>query len=227
APRAGEHKPSRAAAPQEWPFQIWITKKQELPSLPDPFPGRDDLRDLSERGRKGRVSRVQKIEVSSLSSACRVPAKIEETLPSRLRKTRKLRGHVSHGHGRIGKHRKHPGGRGNAGGLHHHRINFDKYHPGYFGKVGMRHYHLKKNQSYCPTVNLDKLWTLVSEQTRINAAKSKEGLAPIIDVVRSGYYKVLGKGKLPKQPVIVKAKFFSRRAEEKIKGVGGACVLVA
>uniref|UniRef100_A0A8C9ERK4 Large ribosomal subunit protein uL15 n=1 Tax=Pavo cristatus TaxID=9049 RepID=A0A8C9ERK4_PAVCR len=76
-------------------------------------------------------------------------------MPSRLRKTRKLRGHVSHGHGRIGKHRKHPGGRGN------------------------------------------------------------------------GYYKVLGKGKLPKQPVIVKAKFFSRRAEEKIKEVGGACVLVA
>lgn len=26
----------------------------------------------------------------------------------------------------IGKHRKHPGGRGNAGGQHHHRINFDK-----------------------------------------------------------------------------------------------------
>ena len=53
------------------------------------------------------------------------------------KKTRKLRGHVSHGHGRIGKHRKHPGGRGNAGGQHHHRINFDQYHPGYFGKVGM------------------------------------------------------------------------------------------
>ncbi|KAK2100768.1 60S ribosomal protein L27A [Saguinus oedipus] len=121
------------------------------------------------------------------------------TQPSRLRKTRKLRGHVSHGHGRIG----------------------------YFGKVGMRHYHLKRNQSFCPTVNLDKLWTLVSEQTRVNAAKNKTGAAPIIDVVRSGYYKVLGKGKLPKQPVIVKAKFFSRRAEEKIKGVGGACVLVA
>ena len=42
-----------------------------------------------------------------------------------------------------------------------------------------------------------------------------------------GYYKVLGKGKLPKQPVIVKAKFFSRLAEEKIKAVGGACVLTA
>ncbi|KAE8592240.1 hypothetical protein XENTR_v10018700 [Xenopus tropicalis] len=147
--------------------------------------------------------------------------------PSKLRKTRKLRGHVSHGHGRIGKHRKHPGGRGNAGGMHHHRINFDKYHPGYFGKVGMRHYHLKKNQSFCPTINLDKLWTLVSEQTRLNHAKNPEGPAPIINAVHAGYYKVLGKGKLPKQPVIVKAKFFSRKAEEKIKSVGGACVLVA
>ncbi|ELK34429.1 60S ribosomal protein L27a [Myotis davidii] len=130
-------------------------------------------------------------------------------MPSRLRKTQKLRGHMSHGHGCIGKHREHPGGRG------------------YFGKVGTRHYHLNRNQSFCPTVNLDKLWTLVSEQTRGNAAKSKTGAAPITEVVRSDYYRVLGKGRLPKQPVIVKAKFFSRRAEEKITGVGGACVLVA
>jgi large subunit ribosomal protein L27Ae len=42
-----------------------------------------------------------------------------------------------------------------------------------------------------------------------------------------GYYKVLGKGSLPKQPVIVKAKFFSKRAENKIKKVGGCCVLQA
>lgn len=35
------------------------------------------------------------------------------------KKTRKLRGHVSMGHGRVGKHRKHPGGRGNAGGQVH------------------------------------------------------------------------------------------------------------
>merc|ERR1711909_24098 len=110
------------------------------------------------------------------------------------KKTRKLRGHVSHGHGRIGKHRKHSGGRGNAGGQHHHRINFDKYHPGYFGKVGMRNFHVHANKPnhYCPSVNLDKLWSLV-----------------------------------PEQPMIVKARFFSRSAEEKIKAVGGACVLTA
>ena len=43
-----------------------------------------------------------------------------------LKKTRKMRGHVSHGHGRIGKHRKHPAGRGKAGGKTHHRINMMK-----------------------------------------------------------------------------------------------------
>jgi hypothetical protein len=56
-----------------------------------------------------------------------------------LSKNRKKRGHVSAGHGRIGKHRKHPGGRGNSGGQHHHRIMFDKYHPGYFGKASVCH----------------------------------------------------------------------------------------
>ncbi|XP_030747335.1 60S ribosomal protein L27a [Sitophilus oryzae] len=143
------------------------------------------------------------------------------------KKTRKLRGHVSHGHGRIGKHRKHPGGRGNAGGMHHHRINFDKYHPGYFGKLGMRNYHVRRNSKWSPAINLDKLWTLVSEQTRERYKNHPDGKAPVIDIVKAGYYKLLGKGRLPQQPVIVKAKFFSKSAEDKIKAVGGACVLSA
>lgn len=67
------------------------------------------------------------------------------------------RGHVSAGHGRIGKHRKHPGGRGMAGGQHHHQTNLDKYHPGYFGKVGMRHFHKLGNHYWKPVVNLDKV----------------------------------------------------------------------
>merc|ERR1712137_829295 len=103
------------------------------------------------------------------------------------KKTRKLRGHVSHGHGRVGKHRKHPGGRGNAGGQHRHRILFDKYHPGYFGKVGMRYFHKTQNKFYCPIVNVDQLWTLVSEQTRQNAEKKASDKVPVIDVTRAGY----------------------------------------
>merc|ERR1712107_240439 len=94
------------------------------------------------------------------------------------------------------------GGRGNAGGQHHHRINFDKYHPGYFGKVGMRNFHTHPNISnnFSPAINLDKLWSLVSEQTRTKYADVKDK-APVIDCSRAGYFKVLGKGVLPKQPV--------------------------
>jgi len=135
-------------------------------------------------------------------------------MPATLKKCRKKRGHVSAGHGRVGKHRKHPGGRGNAGGIHHLRINFNKYHPDHFGKAGMRHFHLKRNQYYNKTVNVDKLWTLVSEQTRLNYAE-KTDKVPVIDCLRAGITKVLGKGRLPSQPVIVKARFFSEKAEKK------------
>ena len=136
-----------------------------------------------------------------------------------------MRGHVSAGHGRVGKHRKHPGGRGLAGGQHHHRIYFDKYHPGYFGKVGMRQFHLKKNLHYKPEVNLDKIWSLIPADIKQQAKTSKETLT--IDVTKFGYHKVLGKGVLPKVPVVIKAKFFSRIAEKRIKAAGGACVLIA
>ena len=115
----------------------------------------------------------------------------EQRMSAGKKKTRKLRGHVSHGHGRIGKHRKHPGGRGNAGGQHHHRINFDKYHPGYFGKVGMRNFHVHPNNSNLvqPGINLDKLWSLVSEQTRTKYA-GNDKKAPVIDCSRAGFFKV-------------------------------------
>ncbi|KAL2935033.1 60S ribosomal protein L27a-3 [Bienertia sinuspersici] len=112
-------------------------------------------------------------------------------MTTRLKKNRKKRGHVSAGHGRIGKHRKHPGGRGNAGGMHHHRIMFDKYHPGYFGKVGMRYFHRLRNKFHCPIVNLDKIWSMVPQDVKDKAAK--EGKSPVIDVTQFGYFKVLGK----------------------------------
>lgn len=82
-----------------------------------------------------------------------------------------------------GKHRKHPGGRGNAGGMHHHRINFDKYHPGYFGKLGMRNFHLNRNDKFCPSINLDKLWSLVGDKAREECRKDKEGKVPVVDLV--------------------------------------------
>ncbi|KAJ5397222.1 hypothetical protein N7509_005335 [Penicillium cosmopolitanum] len=122
-------------------------------------------------------------------------------MPTRFSNTRKHRGHVSAGYGRVGKHRKSPGGRGMAGGQHHHRTNIDKYHPGYFGKVGMRYFHKTKQQFWKPTINLDKLWSLVPAEKRdayLNG--SKTDTAPVIDLLPLGYSKVLGKGRLPRSP---------------------------
>lgn len=62
-------------------------------------------------------------------------------------------------------------------------------HPGYFGKVGMRTYRVLKNRSWSPAINLDKLWSLVTEQHRLTY-KDKTDKAPVIDVVRavSGFH---------------------------------------
>lgn len=149
-------------------------------------------------------------------------------MPTRFSKTRKSRGHVSAGHGRIGKHRKSPGGRGMAGGQHHHRTNMDKYHPGYFGKLGMRQYHRLANREWRPVLNIDKLWSLIpTEERETYLSTASAQAAPVIDTLAAGFGKVLGKGELPNVPIVVRARFVSERAEEKIKAAGGVVELIA
>eukprot|EP00252_Welwitschia_mirabilis_P019194 TRINITY_DN4380_c0_g2_i1.p1 TRINITY_DN4380_c0_g2~~TRINITY_DN4380_c0_g2_i1.p1 ORF type:complete len:101 (-),score=13.18 TRINITY_DN4380_c0_g2_i1:758-1060(-) len=94
-------------------------------------------------------------------------------------KNRKKGGHISAGHGRVSKHRKHPGGHESAGGIYHHRISFDKFRPGYFGKVSMRQFHLLRNHYHCLPVNVDQLWSLVPEEVKSSVGPEK---APLIDV---------------------------------------------
>merc|ERR1712203_801535 len=89
----------------------------------------------------------------------------------------------------------------------------------------MRHFHLLRNPKYCNSINLDKLWSLIPEEERVAAAKNP-ATAPVIDVTKRGFFKVLGKGRLPAQPVIVKARFFSRAAEEKIKAAAESALLL-
>ncbi|RYP50234.1 hypothetical protein DL768_004218 [Monosporascus sp. mg162] len=128
-------------------------------------------------------------------------------MPTRFSKTRKLRGHVSAGHGRVGKHRKHPGGRGMAGGQHHHRTN---------------------NHFWKPVINIDKLYSLLPAETRDAYVKGeKKDTVPVIDLLPLGYSKVLGKGKIPEIPIVVKARWVSRLAEKKITEAGGVVQLVA
>lgn len=63
----------------------------------------------------------------------------------------------------------------------------------------MRHYHC-----FCPAVSLG------CEQTLANAAQNKAGSAPIVDVQLG--YSILGKAKILKQPVIVKAKMLPEKS---------------
>ncbi|KAJ3122848.1 60S ribosomal protein L28 [Nowakowskiella sp. JEL0407] len=73
-------------------------------------------------------------------------------------------------------------------------------------------------------INIDKIWSLVPEETRLSASASK---VPVIDVLQHGFTKVLGKGRLPEVPFIVKSRFVSRKAEEKIIAAGGKVELIA
>lgn len=130
------------------------------------------------------------------------------------------------GHGRVGKHRKHPGGRGMAGGQHHMRVWMDRFHPGYFGKVGMRHFHKTKNPSFFPSINVDQLWHLAGKEALAEAEKNK-GKALLLDVTQKGFSKVLGKGRMPNIPLVVKTRFVSGLAERKIQKAGGAVILTA
>ena len=89
----------------------------------------------------------------------------------------------------------------------------------------MRQFHLLRNRDFCPTINVDKIFNAAGPGV-YEAAKNVGGKAPVIDLVKLGYFKLLGNGQI-NVPVIVKAKYFSKLAEKKIKEAGGACLLVA
>jgi len=92
----------------------------------------------------------------------------------------------------------------------------------------MRTFHLKRNPSFRPVANVDQLWHLAGEETLKAAKAGKFGdKAPVIDLTEHGVFKLLGKGRLPAVPVVVKARFFSALAEKKIKEAGGAAILTA
>ncbi|XP_067625303.1 large ribosomal subunit protein uL15-like [Eurosta solidaginis] len=143
----------------------------------------------------------------------------------RRKKTRNLYGYVSYGHRCIGKYCKHSGGRGYTGGLHHNRITFDKCHSGYYGKAGVGSLNLRRQHKFCPTINLDKSWSQVCADKFEELEQKKSKIASVIELVQFGFYKLLGRGHLPKQNVIVKAKYFSKKAEDKIKAAGRFCLL--
>ena len=75
---------------------------------------------------------------------------------------------------------------------------------------------------------LIQLWSLVPAEKRdAYVSGQKTDPAPVIDLLPLGYSKVLGKGRVPEIPIVVRARYFSRDAEQKIKEAGGVVKLVA
>lgn len=92
----------------------------------------------------------------------------------------------------------------------------------------MRYFHKLQNHFWKPVINLDKLWSLVPAEKREKfLADKKSDTGPVLDLLSLGYAKVLGKGRLPQVPLIVRARYFSKLAEKKIKEAGGVVQLVA
>jgi large subunit ribosomal protein L27Ae len=70
---------------------------------------------------------------------------------------------------------------------------------------------------------------LVPEETREKylSEKAPSDKAVVIDLLPLGYAKVLGKGRIPEIPLVVRARYVSKEAERKIKEAGGVIELVA
>lgn len=76
--------------------------------------------------------------------------------------------------------------------------------------------------------HIPQLWSLIPTETReAYLTDKKSGTAPVLDLLPLGYSKVLGKGRIPEIPLVVRARYFSREAEKKIKEAGGVAELVA
>jgi len=142
----------------------------------------------------------------------------------RRKKIRKLRGSRTHGYGSHKKHRGggSRGGRGRAG-MHKHKWTYTvKYEPEHFGKKGfVRPRKVVKKPKAINLKELDKL----AENLLEKGLAEKEGEKIKINVLRLGYEKVLGNGKLTK-PLIVEARIFSEKAIKKLEEAGGRAVKV-
>lgn len=142
----------------------------------------------------------------------------------REKKVRTFRGHRSYGKGSHKKARGggNRGGRGMAG-LHKHKWSYTvKYAPDHFGKIGFtRHSAVSEEIEAINLKDLDEK----AEQLLKEKVAEKEGDNIKINVLKLGYGKVLGSGKLTK-PLIVEAKTFSKSAIKKIEEAGGKAIKI-
>jgi len=134
-------------------------------------------------------------------------------LPTRLRKTRKMRGSRTHGWGQVGQHRKSGsrGGVGRAGSMGHKFLSFykEEKEEGFVRKVP-RPVGREVNVG-----ELDELYSKIGAQT-------PDG-GKLLDLAAHGYSKLLGAGGVS-SAYVVRVAQCSERARVKIEAAGGRVV---
>lgn len=124
------------------------------------------------------------------------------------RKSKYLRGSRRHGKGNV-KNKRGAGNRGGRGraGMHKHKFSYTvKYEPDAFGRRGF--FRKKKKEA---SINLWQIENFIK-----TGCLDKKG-----DMFEFNFDgKILGSGFIT-QPILVRAKSFTKKAEEKIKSVGG------
>lgn len=145
------------------------------------------------------------------------------------KKARKYRGSRTHGWGgRVGQHRKSgsSGGRGGRSGLHKHKWSFvmkyaeDSSGYPFYGKHGF-----KQPETIVAArlgINVGELDSILDELVSKGLVQVVDGKY-VVDLLKIGFNKLLGRGKVSK-PMIVRAVWVSRKAEEKIRAAGGGSV---
>lgn len=68
--------------------------------------------------------------------------------------------------------------------------------------------------------------SLIPEEQR-KGLTADSTIVPVVDTLAFGFGKVLAKGRLPAYPIIIKARYVSRRAEAKIVAAGGVVSIIA
>ncbi|MFH0711185.1 MAG: uL15m family ribosomal protein [Candidatus Aenigmatarchaeota archaeon] len=142
----------------------------------------------------------------------------------REKKVRKFRGHRSYG---TGSHKKargagNRGGRGKAG-MHKHKWSLTvQSEERIFGKHGFKRPPSAVKE--IRAINLRKLDSIAEELLK-NKLAVKEDDKIKIDVMKLGFEKVLGGGKVS-QPLILQAKLFSKSAIKKLENAGGKAIKI-
>ncbi|MEL9991181.1 MAG: uL15 family ribosomal protein [Thermoproteus sp.] len=139
------------------------------------------------------------------------------------------RGTRTHGWGRVGQHRKSgsSGGKGMVG-FHKHKWSFVMVHAEetsgwpFYGKHGFKQ--PKAISIEWRPINVGRLEDLITDMERRGEAV-KEGDRYVVDLVKLGYNKLLGGGKITRA-VVVYTPVATREAVEKIVKAGGEVRIV-